>query len=150
MHSTRQATLRSIERGISHYWSTTSDPRETVISANLNTAYLLLQGMSFFTKEQAIAYCQKYGWEYEIREPHQQRKTATVHYRNPRYMQYGDNFSVKVKRLSQENEMPASGHLFRRFRQFPSQSRLNQASCICHPRWHTAPQECSAARAPRL
>jgi len=51
--------------------------------------------MSFYTKEQAIAFCTKYGWEYEVREPKGGRTNASVHFRNPRFYQYGDNFSVK-------------------------------------------------------
>ena len=34
---------------------------------------------------------------YEVREPNQTRKNGTVHYRNPRFQGYGDNFSVKRK-----------------------------------------------------
>lgn len=54
------------------------------------------QGMSFYTKEEAVAYCKKFGWDFEVREPQETRRIGTVHYRNPRYAQYADNFSVKV------------------------------------------------------
>ena len=52
--------------------------------------------MSFYTKEEAVAYCKKFGWDFEVREPQETRRIGTGHYRNPRYAQYADNFSVKV------------------------------------------------------
>lgn len=61
-------------------WTSTADALDQVARSALQ----------FGTKEDAIAFCQKHGWEYAVREP-QMRRTS----RSRRYAGYGDNFSVK-------------------------------------------------------
>lgn len=61
-------------------WTSTADALDQVARSALQ----------FGTKEDAIAFCKKHGWEYAVREP-QMRRTS----RSRRYAGYGDNFSVK-------------------------------------------------------
>lgn len=70
-------------------WSSTGDALENVAR--------MASGLTFKTKEDAAAFCDRHGWAYEFAEPNPQRKNETVHYRNPRRFTYGDNFSVKNK-----------------------------------------------------
>lgn len=61
-------------------WTSTADALDQVARSALN----------FGTKEDAIAFCKKHGWEYDVREPMMRRTSRTR-----RYAGYGDNFSVK-------------------------------------------------------
>jgi NADH dehydrogenase (ubiquinone) Fe-S protein 4 len=61
-------------------WTSTSDPLE-----NVGRSTLL-----FHTKEEAIAFCQKHGWEAQVDDPEQRRTD-----RQKRFTGYGDNFSIK-------------------------------------------------------
>ena len=58
-------------------WTSTADAMDQVARSALQ----------FQTKEDAIAFCKKHGWEYDVREP-QMRRTS----RTRRYAGYGDNF----------------------------------------------------------
>ena len=71
-------------------WTSTRDPLEGLRVEN---------GLTFYTKEEAVAFAQKYGWEIEVIENQSSRRQGSVHYRNPRYGSYGDNFTVKRKGL---------------------------------------------------
>lgn len=59
-------------------WNSTADPLENVGRTQLY----------FYTKEQAVAYAQKAGWEVEVVEPNVRRKD-----RQRRFNGYGDNFT---------------------------------------------------------
>jgi NADH dehydrogenase (ubiquinone) Fe-S protein 4 len=59
-------------------WNSTADPLENVGRSSL----------FFFTKEQAVAYAEKAGWEVEVVEPNLRRKD-----RQKRYNSYGDNYT---------------------------------------------------------
>eukprot|EP00878_Enallax_costatus_P026902 GHUV01028914.1.p2 GENE.GHUV01028914.1~~GHUV01028914.1.p2 ORF type:complete len:140 (+),score=37.17 GHUV01028914.1:283-702(+) len=61
-------------------WTSTADPMENVARASL----------SFYTKEEAISFCEKHGWEYTVQDPHRRRPD-----RQKRFAGYGENFSVK-------------------------------------------------------
>lgn len=63
-------------------WNSTADPLENVGRSSL----------FFYTRDQAVAYAQKAGWEYEVAEPNLPRKD-----RQRRFAGYGDNFTVKRK-----------------------------------------------------
>lgn len=58
-------------------WTSTADPVENVARSSL----------SFGSKEDAIKYCEKYGFDYEVREPLMRRAD-----RQKRFAGYGDNF----------------------------------------------------------
>jgi len=73
-------------------WTSTADPLENVGRASL----------FFYTKEQAMAFCKKHGWEYTVDEPNERR---TV--RQKRYMGYGDNYSVKRKGVPDLTHLPS-------------------------------------------
>lgn len=62
-------------------WTSTSDPLENVS-----------RQLYFPTKEEAIAFAEKNGWDYQVQEYKTPIKT-----RPKRYIGYGDNFSVKRK-----------------------------------------------------
>ncbi|CAG9462189.1 unnamed protein product [Pedinophyceae sp. YPF-701] len=64
-------------------WTSTADPLEGVRTEN---------GLAFYTKEQAVRFCEKYGFAYEIKDPR-----PRSHVRSRRFWGYGDNFSVKRK-----------------------------------------------------
>ncbi|KAK9814190.1 hypothetical protein WJX72_001977 [[Myrmecia] bisecta] len=61
-------------------WTSTADPLENVGRAALD----------FRTQDDAVAFCDKHGWQYELRAPKHPRKD-----RSKRFLGYGDNFSVK-------------------------------------------------------
>ena len=61
-------------------WTSTSDPLE-----NVNRSH----AMVFQTKEDAIAFCDKHGIEWSVREPNLPDKV-----RRGRYKQYGDNYGL--------------------------------------------------------
>jgi NADH dehydrogenase (ubiquinone) Fe-S protein 4 len=63
-------------------WTSTADPLENIGRATL----------FFYTKEEAMAFCNKNGWEYTVDMPNERKTT-----RSKRYNTYGDNFSVKRK-----------------------------------------------------
>lgn len=65
-------------------WTSTSDPWE-----NVNRSLLTFQ-----TKEAAVAFAEKKGWQVEVAEPNYRAKQ-----RPRRYPGYGDNFSTKRKGL---------------------------------------------------
>lgn len=77
-------------------WTSTSDPLENVGRASL----------LFHTKEEAIMFCQKHGWEAQVVEPEQRR---TV--RQKRFNGYGDNFSIKRAGLPDLSFLPAYGEV---------------------------------------
>jgi NADH dehydrogenase (ubiquinone) Fe-S protein 4 len=60
----------------------------------------------FFTKEQAIAYATKAGWEVEVIEPALRRKD-----RQKRFLGYGDNFTVKRKGMPDLSHLAAYGKM---------------------------------------
>lgn len=64
-------------------WNSTADPLENVGRSSL----------FFFTKEQAVAYAQKAGWEVEVVEPQVRRKD-----RQKRFNSYGDNYTSERTR----------------------------------------------------
>jgi hypothetical protein len=61
-------------------WTSTADPVET-----------MLRQLTFFSKEEAAAYCDKMGYRYEIEEPVVVNKSI----RPKRFQGYGANFDVK-------------------------------------------------------
>eukprot|EP00891_Asterochloris_glomerata_P006193 jgi/Astpho2/6193/Aster-x1353 len=61
-------------------WTSTADPVDTVARS----------GLEFGSREAAIAFADKHGWEYEVREPTMKRTDRTK-----RFAGYGDNYSVK-------------------------------------------------------
>jgi len=63
-------------------WTSTGDSHENVARA--------ASGLAFRTAEEAMAFCEKYGYPYEVREPHARSKTRTA-----RFATYGDNFSTR-------------------------------------------------------
>lgn len=71
-------------------WNSTADPLENVGRSSL----------FFFTKEEAVAFAEKAGWEVEVSEPNRRRRD-----RQRRFNSYGDNFTVKRK------GMPDLSHL---------------------------------------
>ena len=58
-------------------WTSSADPLENVGRASL----------FFYTKEEAMAFCTKHGWEYEVDEPRQRRND-----RQKRFNSYGDKY----------------------------------------------------------
>ena len=58
-------------------WTSSSDTLENVGRSSL----------FFYTKEEAMRFCEKHGWSYQVDEPNQ-RRTA----RQKRYNAYSDNF----------------------------------------------------------
>ena len=58
-------------------WTSTADPMESVARS----------GLSFFTREEAEAFCQKHGWAYEVLPSKLQAET-----RPKRFIGYGDNY----------------------------------------------------------
>lgn len=74
-------------------WTSSADPLE-----NMGRSLL-----SFYTKEEAIAFCKKHGWEYTVEEPNVRRTT-----RQKRYLSYGDNFSTKRKGLPDLAHLPSN------------------------------------------
>ncbi|GBF90267.1 hypothetical protein Rsub_02373 [Raphidocelis subcapitata] len=71
-------------------WNSTADPLENVGRSSL----------FFYTKDQAVAYAQKAGWEIEVSEPNLPRKD-----RQKRFASYGDNYTIK------RNGVPDLSHL---------------------------------------
>lgn len=65
-------------------WTSTADALDQVARSALN----------FGTKEDAIAFCKKHGWEYDVREPMMRRTSRTR-----RYAGYGDNFRLSAFNL---------------------------------------------------
>lgn len=65
-------------------WTSTADPLENVGRASL----------FFYTREEAMRFCEKHGWEYSVDEPIV-RNIA----RQKRTNSYGDNFSTRRKGL---------------------------------------------------
>lgn len=59
-------------------WNSTADPLENVGRSSL----------FFFTKEQAVAFAAKAGWEVEVVEPQRRRRE-----RQRRFNSYGDNYT---------------------------------------------------------
>jgi NADH dehydrogenase (ubiquinone) Fe-S protein 4 len=62
-------------------WTSTADPYENVGRAAL----------SFDSSAAAAAFCEAHGWAYTIRPP----APVSPNARPKRYLQYGDNFSVR-------------------------------------------------------
>jgi NADH dehydrogenase (ubiquinone) Fe-S protein 4 len=58
-------------------WTSTADALENVGRA----------AMSFASSEDAASFCQRHGWEYEVRQPHARQTT-----RSKRFLGYGDNY----------------------------------------------------------
>lgn len=59
--------------------------------------------MHFQTKEQAVDYCTRHGFQYEVEEPNPRRSTRTK-----RYADYGMNFSVKRKGFPDMSNFPSN------------------------------------------
>lgn len=58
-------------------WTSSADPLENVARASLR----------FYTQDEAIAFCKKHGWEYEVETPNPRSSK-----RPKRFSQYGDNY----------------------------------------------------------
>lgn len=65
-------------------WTSTSDPLENLARSG---------ALVFYTKEEAMFYCDAQGWQYSVDEPAVKRTTRTK-----RYSGYGDNFRCAVRR----------------------------------------------------
>lgn len=63
-------------------WTSSADPLENTARASLR----------FYTKEEALAFCAKHGWEAEVEEPNPRDPK-----RPKRFLAYGDNYSIKRK-----------------------------------------------------
>ncbi|KAF5830307.1 NADH:ubiquinone oxidoreductase 18 kd-like subunit [Dunaliella salina] len=74
-------------------WTSTGDLLENVARSHL----------AFYTKEEAINFCQKHGWDYFVSEPNQGRLT-----RQKRFTGYGDNFSIKRAGLPDLSHLPSN------------------------------------------
>ncbi|KAG2454800.1 hypothetical protein HYH02_000633 [Chlamydomonas schloesseri] len=74
-------------------WTSTADPLENVGRSTL----------FFYTKEEAMRFCEKLGWEYEVTEPNKRRTLRTK-----RYMQYGDNFGTKRAGIPDLSTLPSN------------------------------------------
>eukprot|EP00879_Flechtneria_rotunda_P001762 GHRR01001926.1.p1 GENE.GHRR01001926.1~~GHRR01001926.1.p1 ORF type:complete len:193 (+),score=40.86 GHRR01001926.1:202-780(+) len=74
-------------------WTSTADPLECVGRSSL----------MFYTKEEAIAFCKKYGWEPEVIEPEVRRTT-----RQKRFNGYGENFSIKRAGVPDLSNLPSN------------------------------------------
>ncbi|KAF8055760.1 NDUFS4 [Scenedesmus sp. PABB004] len=74
-------------------WTSTADPLENVARASLQ----------FYTKEEALAFCRKHGWEATVVEPQPRRNT-----RQKRFAGYGDNFSVKRAGVPDLSTLPSN------------------------------------------
>lgn len=59
-------------------WTSTADPLENTFRA---------EGLAFYTKEEAVEFCRKHGWQFEVLD-YNERKIN----RSPRFAAYGDNF----------------------------------------------------------
>ncbi|KAI8463410.1 MAG: NADH:ubiquinone oxidoreductase 18 kDa subunit [Monoraphidium minutum] len=75
-------------------WNSTADPLENVGRSSL----------FFFTKEQAVAYAEKAGWEVEVVAPNARRRD-----RQRRYNAYGDNYTIKRNGLPDLSHLAAYG-----------------------------------------
>lgn len=83
-------------------WTGTMDTIQQLPSYSLS---------DFITKDDAIAFCKKNGWRYEVHESAPSAGMDLVHARPARFKTYGDNFSVKrgglpVGGLPSEQAMP--------------------------------------------
>ncbi|WIA36279.1 hypothetical protein OEZ86_007605 [Tetradesmus obliquus] len=74
-------------------WTSTADPLENVSRAALQ----------FYTKEEAVEFARKYGWEATVEDP-QQRNPI----RQKRFAGYGDNFSVKRAGVPDLSTLPSN------------------------------------------
>lgn len=74
-------------------WTSTADSMENVSRSSLQ----------FFTKEEAMAFCHKHGWEFVVEEPNVKRA-----HRTKRYAGYGDNFRCAGRRIDRMQPPPAA------------------------------------------
>lgn len=74
-------------------WTSTADPMENVSRASL----------FFYTKEQALDFCKKHGWEAIVEEPKARRPD-----RQKRFAGYGENFSVKRNGIPDLSTYPSN------------------------------------------
>jgi NADH dehydrogenase (ubiquinone) Fe-S protein 4 len=63
-------------------WTSSADPLENVARAAL----------AFPTKEAAVQFCTRHGWQFAVEDPNPRRVARTK-----RYADYGANYSVKRK-----------------------------------------------------
>ncbi|KAG1668954.1 hypothetical protein FOA52_000998 [Chlamydomonas sp. UWO 241] len=71
-------------------WTSTADPLENVGRASL----------FFYTKEEAMAFCEKHGWEFTVDMPAEKSNL-----RQKRFNAYGDNFSTRRKGIPDHSFM---------------------------------------------
>eukprot|EP00882_Tetradesmus_deserticola_P003853 GHRQ01004077.1.p1 GENE.GHRQ01004077.1~~GHRQ01004077.1.p1 ORF type:complete len:194 (+),score=76.85 GHRQ01004077.1:195-776(+) len=74
-------------------WTSTADPLENVSRSALQ----------FYTKEEAVEFARKHGWEGTVEDP-QQRNPI----RQTRFAGYGDNFSVKRAGIPDLSTLPSN------------------------------------------
>ena len=80
-------------------WTSSADSLESVGRASL----------FFYTKEQAVDFCKKHGWEYSVDEPNEKRLT-----RQKRYADYSARFWYEGTRLTPSDTSRC--RVFTRFR----------------------------------
>ncbi|PNW72121.1 hypothetical protein CHLRE_16g681700v5 [Chlamydomonas reinhardtii] len=109
----RQKT--AFNRSFPHWSMEYLDPADKWINpligwtSSADTKHQAAVNFQFYTAEEAIAFCERQGWEYEIQVPQIPRDT-----RSRRYAAYGDNFSIKrhgipdLSHLPSENAAPSS------------------------------------------
>lgn len=74
-------------------WTSSADQLENVGRASL----------FFYTKEEAMSFCDKHGWAYAVAEPNERKAS-----RQKRYNSYSDNFSTKRKGLPDLSSLPSN------------------------------------------
>ncbi|KAG2435665.1 hypothetical protein HXX76_006867 [Chlamydomonas incerta] len=71
-------------------------------TSTADTKHQAAVNMQFHTAEEAAAFCERQGWEYEIQEPNAPRDT-----RSRRYAAYGDDFSIKRHGIPDLSHLPS-------------------------------------------
>lgn len=74
-------------------WTSSADQLENVGRASL----------FFYTKEEAISFCDKHGWGFTVAEPNERKAS-----RQKRFNAYADNFSTKRKGLPDLSSLPSN------------------------------------------
>ncbi|GLC42660.1 ndufs4 NADH dehydrogenase Fe-S protein subunit [Pleodorina starrii] len=68
-----------------------------------DTKHQAAVALQFYTAEEAIAFCDRQGWDFEVEQPHLPREG-----RGRRWATYGDNFSIKRHGLPDLSHLPSN------------------------------------------
>ncbi|KAG2453781.1 hypothetical protein HYH02_001990 [Chlamydomonas schloesseri] len=71
-------------------------------TSTADTKHQAAVSMQFYSAQEAVAFCERQGWQYEIQEPNVPRDT-----RSRRYAAYGDNFSIKRHGIPDLSHLPS-------------------------------------------